>query len=66
MHEEAHDMCRGEGEGCGGGSIDEEYHGEMGKGGGVGGGVSMDEIAPESCGGEGGGGGILMEMHLLT
>lgn len=51
-------MCRGEGEGGGGGSMDEEVCGDMceGKRVGVGGG-SVDQEAPNTCGG---GGGMLM------
>ena len=48
MDEEDHDMCKGKGEGCQGGSLDEEVHDDMcgGEGGGGRGGP-VDEVAHE-------------------
>ena len=59
-HEEVCHVCRGEGEGGRGGSVDEsKAHDDM-HGGGRGG--SMDEVAHDTCGGEGGGRRIGMLM----
>ena len=63
-HEEAHHMCKGEGEGSRGGSVDErEARGEMcGGEWGWGGGGWVYEVTRDTCKGEGGAGGEGMSM----
>ena len=56
LHEEAHDMCGGEGEGGWEGLVDDEAHSDMCGIGGWATGGSMDEIAYGKCREEVGGG----------